>query len=137
MSGLVKLKLFHMGHIGVQTLPEDFGHLQNLVELHLYGCKNLETLPQSFGLLQLQRLEMYDNPELEMPPEGFGRPKKRKHDSLFIKLKSSSGRFKVIRTIVAISANKRLVYQQVPSKKIYHHCCWILLDAYEYIVPNN
>ncbi|CAN5970163.1 unnamed protein product [Sphagnum jensenii] len=94
MSGLVKLKLFHMGHIGVQTLPEDFGQLQNLVELHLYGCKNLETLPQSFGLLQLQRLEMYDNPELEMPPEGFGKPKKRKHDSLFIKLKSSSGRFK-------------------------------------------
>ncbi|CAK9224471.1 unnamed protein product [Sphagnum troendelagicum] len=92
MSGLVKLKLFHMGHIGVRTLPEDFGHLQNLVDLHLYGCKNLETLPQSFGLLQLQRLEMYDNPELKMPLEGFGRPKKRKHDSLFIKLK-------VIRTV--------------------------------------
>ncbi|CAK9225230.1 unnamed protein product [Sphagnum troendelagicum] len=94
MSGLVKLKLFHMGHIGVQTLPEDFGHLQNLVELHLSGCKNLQTLPQSFGLLQLQRLQMNDNPQLEMLPEGFGRPKKRKHDSLFIKLKASSGRFK-------------------------------------------
>ncbi|CAM6036319.1 unnamed protein product [Sphagnum compactum] len=94
MSGLVNLKLFHMGHIGVQTLPEDFGHLQNLVELHLYGCKNLQTLPQSFGSLQLQRLQMNDNPKLEMLPEGFGRPKKRKHDSLFIKLKSSSGRFK-------------------------------------------
>ncbi|CAK9224463.1 unnamed protein product [Sphagnum troendelagicum] len=75
MSGLAKLKLFHMGHIGVQTLPEDFGHLENLVELHLYGCRNLETLPQSFGLLQLQRLEMNDNPQLEMLPEGFGRLK--------------------------------------------------------------
>ncbi|CAK9875577.1 unnamed protein product [Sphagnum jensenii] len=75
MSGLVKLKLFHMGHIGVQTLPEDFGHLQNLVDLHLYGCRNLETLPQSFGSLQLQRLEMNDNPQLEMLPEGFGRLK--------------------------------------------------------------
>ncbi|CAK9193931.1 unnamed protein product, partial [Sphagnum troendelagicum] len=72
MKGLVKLKLFHMGHIGVQTLPEDFGHLQNLVDLHLYRCKNLQTLPQSFGGLQLQRLEMNDNHELEMLPEGFG-----------------------------------------------------------------
>jgi hypothetical protein len=72
MSGLVKLKLFHMGHIGVQTLPEDFGDLQNLVDLHLYGCKNLQTLPQSFVSLQLQRLQMYDNPKLEMLPEGFG-----------------------------------------------------------------
>jgi Leucine-rich repeat (LRR) protein len=99
MSGLVKLKLFHMGHIGVQTLPEDFGHLQNLVDLHLYGCKNLQTLPedfghlqnlvhlhlygcknlqtlpQSFGSLQLQTLHMNDNPKLEMLPEGFGRLK--------------------------------------------------------------
>jgi Leucine-rich repeat (LRR) protein len=75
MSGLVNLKWFHMGHIGVQTLPKDFGHLQNLVELHLYGCKNLQTLPQSFGLLQLQRLQMNDNPKLEMLPEGFGRLK--------------------------------------------------------------
>ncbi|KAH9533919.1 hypothetical protein CY35_18G078000 [Sphagnum magellanicum] len=75
MSGLVKLKLFHMGHIGVQTLPEDFGHLQNLVELHLYECKNLQTLPQSFGFLQLQRLRMNDNPKLEMLSEGFGRLK--------------------------------------------------------------
>jgi hypothetical protein len=75
MSGLVKLKLFHMGHIGVQTLPEDFGRLQNLVELHLYGCKNLQTLPQSFGSLQLPRLRMHDNPKLEMLPEVFGRHK--------------------------------------------------------------
>jgi Leucine-rich repeat (LRR) protein len=73
MNGLVKLKLFHMGHIGVQTLPEDFGHLQNLVNLHLYECKNLQTLPQSFGFLRLQRLRMNDNPKLEMLPEGFGR----------------------------------------------------------------
>ncbi|KAH9533945.1 hypothetical protein CY35_18G080500 [Sphagnum magellanicum] len=93
MSELQKLKLFHMGHIGVQTLPEDFGHLQNLVDLHLYGCKNLQTLPQSFGSLQLQRLQMNDNPKMEMLPEGFGRLKKRKHDSLFTKLKSCSGRF--------------------------------------------
>jgi Leucine-rich repeat (LRR) protein len=64
-----------MGHIGVQTLPEDFGHLQNLVDLHLYGCKHLQTLPQSFGSLQLQRLQMNDNPQLEMLPEGFGRLK--------------------------------------------------------------
>ncbi len=71
----MKLKLFHMGHIGVQTLPEDFGHLQNLVDLHLYGCKNLRTLPQSFGSLQLQKLEMNDNPRLKMLPEGFGRLK--------------------------------------------------------------
>jgi aquaporin TIP len=83
-----------MGHIGVQTLPEDFGHLQNLVDLHLYGCKNLQTLPEDFGdlqnlvdlhlygcknlqtlpqsflSLQLQRLHMHDNPKLEMFP-GF------------------------------------------------------------------
>jgi hypothetical protein len=62
-----------MGHIGVQTLPEDFGHLQNLVNLHLYECKNLQTLPQSFGFLQLQTLEINDNPKLEMLPEGFER----------------------------------------------------------------
>jgi hypothetical protein len=126
MSGLRKLKLFHMGHIGVQTLPEDFGHLQNLVDLHLYRCKNLQTLPQSFGSLQLQRLQMNDNPKLEMLPEGFGRLKKRKHDSLFTELKSSSGRFEVIRTVVAISANKQPC---IPTSSIKKKLSSLLLDS--------
>jgi len=48
------------------------------------------------------------------------------HDSLFIKLKSSSGRFKVIRTVVAISANKQPC---ISTSSIKKNLSSLLLDS--------
>jgi serine/threonine protein kinase len=135
MKGLVKLKLLHMGHIGVQTLPKDFGHLENLVDLHLYGCKNLQTLPQSFGSLQLQRLQMNDNPKLEKLPEGFGRPKKRKHDSLFIvdvpstHLELGTKSLKNVENTISAQSSDSVLINQLQCNYLFHKLRESLNDA--------
>ncbi|MBR3425219.1 MAG: hypothetical protein IKG79_04140 [Neisseriaceae bacterium] len=46
----------------ITTLPESIGQLQNLQELNLSGCGNLEMLPES--IKQLQNLQ-----ELNLPSE--------------------------------------------------------------------
>ncbi|CAK9210705.1 unnamed protein product [Sphagnum troendelagicum] len=64
MSGLVKLKLLHMGYTGQGGLPSDFGRLSALTRLQLQ-YNYIVTLPEGFKELQaLVNLEMHHCPNL-------------------------------------------------------------------------
>ncbi len=60
----------------MEKLPENIRVLKNLKMLLLAGCKHLKTLLESFGCLeQLEHLDMFENPSLEMLPKNIGQLK--------------------------------------------------------------
>ena len=62
-----------INNTGLEILPESFGRLISLTELHLYNTK-LTSLPESFGdLVSLTKLYIDHSNKLTSLPESFGR----------------------------------------------------------------
>ncbi|EFH61972.1 predicted protein, partial [Arabidopsis lyrata subsp. lyrata] len=62
--------LYSLNLVGsnIEELPEDFGKLENLVELRMSNCKMLKRLPESFGdLKSLHHLYMQETLVSELP----------------------------------------------------------------------
>lgn len=56
VKGLVKLRVIRVHATGLTQLPDDFGDLRSLVELHITQCNSLQSLPESFGKLALLKI---------------------------------------------------------------------------------
>ena len=56
VKGLVKLRVLHLHKTGLTQLPDDFGDLKSLVELHITENNFLQSLPESFGKLSLLKI---------------------------------------------------------------------------------
>ncbi|KAL1822042.1 hypothetical protein ACET3Z_008820 [Daucus carota] len=77
MQGLIK---FYAQCSGIEQLPDSFGELINLVDLYLYGCRNLTALPDSIcKLMLLKVLSVGGCHELKRLPEELGKMQSLEH----------------------------------------------------------
>ncbi|XP_047965331.1 putative disease resistance protein RGA3 [Salvia hispanica] len=74
---LTSLPFLQLENIGIEELPEWFGNLSTLTQLHLYGCTKLRCLPSVDALkllIKLKLLEIKNCPKLSIDSEWRNHP---------------------------------------------------------------
>jgi Leucine-rich repeat (LRR) protein len=76
----IVLKPGNSGDMKLETLPDEFCHLQSLKHLELNHCSRLKQMPDSFGnLTNLQHILFLSLYSLEMLPDSFGNLRNLQH----------------------------------------------------------